>query len=104
MSFLEEPGDLAEVPLAAVLIEALNQRATGVLTVSHGGGASRLFVRDGIPVGAQSFGGFNPLGRVLLAAGVIDVDVLGQSLAERARGGGPKGEGLIERGPSRASR
>ena len=98
MSFLEEPGDLAEVPLAAVLIEALNQRATGVLTVSHGGGASRLFVCGGIPVGAQSFGGFNPLGRVLLAAGAIDVDVLGQSLAEMARSGRPQGEVLIEMG------
>jgi hypothetical protein len=98
MSFLEEPGDLAEVPLAAVLIEALNQRATGVLTVSHGGGASRLFVRDGIPVGAQSFGGFNPLGRVLLAAGAIDVDVLGQSLTEMARSGRQQGEVLIEMG------
>jgi curved DNA-binding protein CbpA len=98
MSFLEEPGELAEVPLAAVLIEALNQRATGVLTVSHGGGASRLFVRDGIPVGAQSFGGFNPLGRVLLAAGAIDVDVLGQSLAEMARSGRQQGAVLIEMG------
>ena len=87
MSLLEGPGDLADVPLAAVLLDALNQRATGVLTVEHGGGASRLFVREGVPVGAQSFGGFKPLGQALLAMGAIDVDALSQSLAEMARTG-----------------
>jgi curved DNA-binding protein CbpA len=98
MSFLEEPGDLAEVPLAAVLIEALNQRATGVLTVDHGNGSSKVYVRDGIPVGAQSFRGFKPLGQVLLAAGVIDVEALGKSLAEMARSGRQQGEVLVEMG------
>jgi len=98
MSFLEAPGDLAEVPLAAVLIEALNQRATGVLTVDHGNGSSRVFVRDGIPVGAQSFRGFKPLGQALLAAGVIDVDALGRSLAEMARSGRHQGDVLVEMG------
>ncbi|HTP27003.1 MAG TPA: DUF4388 domain-containing protein [Anaeromyxobacteraceae bacterium] len=98
MSLLEGPGDLAQVPLAAVLIDALNQRATGVLTVEHGNGASRVFLRDGIPVGAQSFCDFRPLGQALLAAGLIDVEELGQSLAEMARSGRPQGELLIEMG------
>lgn len=98
MSLLQGPGDLAEVPLAAVLLDVLNQRATGVLTVEHGGSASRLFVRDGVPVGAQSFGGFKPLGQALLAAGAIDVDHLGRSLAEMARSGRPQGEVLVEMG------
>jgi curved DNA-binding protein CbpA len=98
MSLLEGPGDLAEVPLAAVLLDMLNRRATGVLTVEHGAGASRLFVRDGVPVGAQSFGGFRPLGQALLAAGAIDVDALGQSLAEMARSGRHQGEILVEMG------
>ena len=98
MSFLHEPGDLAEVPLAAVLLEVLNQRATGVLTVDQGQGASRVFLRDGVPVGAQSFAGFKPLGQGLLAAGLIDVDALGKSLAEMARTGRPQGEILIELG------
>jgi hypothetical protein len=45
MSFLHEPGDLASTPLAAILLEALNLRATGVLAVAHGGGTSRLWIR-----------------------------------------------------------
>ncbi|HYS81458.1 MAG TPA: DnaJ domain-containing protein [Anaeromyxobacteraceae bacterium] len=98
MSFLHEPGDLAQVPLAAVLLEVLNQRATGVLVVHHVQGASRVFLRDGVPVGAQSFGGFKPLGQALLASGLIDVDALGKSLAEMARTGRPQGEILVELG------
>lgn len=98
MSVLDEPGDLAQVPLAAVLIEALNQRATGVLTVEHDGGKSRIFLRDGVPVGASSFTGFRPLGQALLAAGLIDVEALGRSLAEMARSGRPQGEVLVELG------
>jgi curved DNA-binding protein CbpA len=98
MSLIEQPGDLAEVPLAAVLIDALNGRATGVLTVEHDGGSSRVFLRDGFPVGAQSFTGFKPLGQALLADGTIDVDALGQSLAEMARTGKLQGELLVEMG------
>ncbi|GEJ56848.1 DnaJ domain-containing protein [Anaeromyxobacter diazotrophicus] len=98
MSFLDEPGDLAQVPLAAVLLEALNRRVTGVLTVEHGGGASRVYLRHGVPAGAQSFGGFRPLGQALLAAGLIDVDALGRSLAEMAATGRPQGEVLVAMG------
>ncbi|MFL5271844.1 MAG: DUF4388 domain-containing protein, partial [Anaeromyxobacteraceae bacterium] len=98
MAILDGTGDLAEVPLAAVLIEALNLRATGVLTVEHGGGASRVWLRDGIPVGSQSFTGFRPLGQALLADGVIDVEALSRSLAEMARTGKPQGELLVEMG------
>ncbi len=98
MPLLDGPGDLAEVPLAAVLLDVLNQRATGVLTVEDEGGASRLFVRDGVPVGAQSFAGFNPLGQALLAAGLIDVETLGRSLSEMARTGRPQGEVLVGMG------
>ena len=96
MSFLDHPGDLAEVPLAAVLIEALNHRATGVLTVDHGEGASRLFLRDGIPIGAQSFTAFRPLGAALLAAGIIEAAALERSLAEMARSGRRQGDILVE--------
>lgn len=98
MSLLDEPGDLAQVPLAAVLIEALTQRASGVLTVEHDGGASRVFLRHGVAVGAQSFTGFKPLGQALLAAGLIDVDALGSSLAEMAASGRPQGEVLVAMG------
>lgn len=98
MSFLHEPGDLAQTPLAAVLLEALNLRASGVLAVEHGGGTSRLWFRAGRPVGAQVFTGFRPLGHMLLQAGLIDIDALSRSLATMAETGRPQGEILIEAG------
>jgi tetratricopeptide (TPR) repeat protein len=98
MSFLSEPGDLAQTPLAAVLLEALNQRATGVLEVVHGGGTSRLWFREGRPVGAQVFAGFKPLGMMLLQAGLIDIDALSKSLALMAETKRPQGAILVEMG------
>jgi curved DNA-binding protein CbpA len=98
MSILHEPGDLSQTPLAAVLLEALNQRSDGVLAVDHGGGTSRLWFRSGQPVGAQVFTGFRPLGHMLLQAGKIDVDALSRSLAEMAGSGRPQGEILVQLG------
>jgi tetratricopeptide (TPR) repeat protein len=98
MSLLQTPGDLAQTPLAAVLIEALNVRATGVLEVAHGGGTSRLWFRDGRPVGAQVFEGFRPLGKILLQAGKIDIDALSASLSRVQKTGRPQGELLVEMG------
>src|SRR5512138_506039 len=98
MSLLQSPGDLAETPLAAILIEALNLRATGVLAVAHGGGKSRLWFRDGRPVGAQVFAGFRPLGMMLLQAGMIDIDALSVSLSLMAKTKRPQGELLVEMG------
>ncbi len=98
MSFLHEPGDLARTPLAAILLEALNLRATGVLTVQHGGGTSRIFIQDGKPVGAQVVSGVRPLGHMLLQAGAIDVDTLSRSLAVMAETRRPQGEILVEMG------
>ena len=98
MSFLREPGDLAQTPLAAILLEAWNLRLAGELTVKQAGGDSRLFFRDGVPVGAQTFAGFHPLGQVLLGQGAIDIETLGRSLAEMARTGRRQGEVLVEMG------
>jgi hypothetical protein len=98
MSFLHDPGDVARTPLAAVLLEALNLRASGVLEVEHGGGTSRLWFRDGRPVGAQVFTGFRPLGLMLLQAGLIDIDALSGSLAAMAETRRPQGELLVEMG------
>ena len=98
MSFLREPGDLARTPLAAILLEAWNLRLTGELTVHQAGGDSRLFFRDGVPVGAQTFAGFHPLGQILLGQGVIDIETLGRSLAEMASTGRRQGEVLVEMG------
>ena len=101
MSFLREPGDLAQTPLAAILLEAWNLRLTGELTVHRSGGDSRLFFRDGVPVGAQTFVGFHPLGEILLGQGVIDIETLGRSLADMARTGRRQGEVLVEMGAVR---
>jgi tetratricopeptide (TPR) repeat protein len=98
MSFLHEPGDLSGTPLAAILLEALNLRATGVLEVAQGAGTSRLWFRDGRPVGAQVVTGFRPLGLALVQAGLIDVEALSGSLARMAETKRPQGEILVELG------
>jgi len=98
MSFLDQPGDLSRTPLAAILLEVWNLRLSGSLTVEQGGGSSRLFFRDGVPVGAQVFAGFRPLGHFLLSKGLIDLDALERCLAEMARTHRPQGEILVEMG------
>ena len=98
MSFLREPGDLSRTPLAAILLEAWSIRATGELTVQQPGGDSRLYFRDGMPVGAQTFAGFHPLGQILLGRGLIDIETLGRSLAEMARTKRRQGDVLVEMG------
>jgi DnaJ-domain-containing protein 1 len=98
VSFLQQPGDLAQTPLAALLLEALNVRATGTLEIQGGGGTHKLFLRDGVPVGAQTFVGFKPLGQYLLAKGLIDIDALNRSLLAMAEARRPQGEVLVEMG------
>jgi tetratricopeptide (TPR) repeat protein len=98
MGLLSEPGDLSRTPLAAILLEALNVRASGVLEVTHGGGTSRVWFRDGRPVGAAVFQGFRPLGQMLLEAGMIDIDALSKSLQRMAETRRPQGELLVEMG------
>ena len=98
MSFLDQPGDLARTPLAAILLEVWNLRLSGALTVDQKGGASRLFFRHGVPVGAQVFKGFRPLGHFLLAKGLIDMEALERCLAEMARAHRPQGEILLDMG------
>jgi tetratricopeptide (TPR) repeat protein len=98
MSFLHEPGDLSRTPLAALLLEAFNLRASGVLSVQHDGGTSRLYLRAGAPVGAQVFTGFRPLGMLLLQEGLIDIEALSRSLQQMAETGRPQGEILVGMG------
>ncbi|HEU4385322.1 MAG TPA: DnaJ domain-containing protein [Anaeromyxobacteraceae bacterium] len=98
MSVLREPGDLARTPLAALLLAALNEKATGVLTVEHPKGTARLYLRTGMPAGAQVFLGFKPLGQYLLQRGLIDIVALNESLVRMSQGGGPQGRILVEMG------
>src|SRR5574341_756005 len=98
MSVLRDPGDLARTPLAALLLAALNEKASGVLTVEHPRGTSRLYLRTGMPVGAQTFMDFKPLGQHLLQRGLIDIATLNESLARMASTGPPPGRILVEMG------
>src|SRR5574342_32841 len=98
MSVLREPGDLARTPLAALLLATLNEKATGVLTVEHPRGTARLYLRTGMPVGAQVFMGFKPLGQHLLQRGRTDIEALNESLSRMAQGEGPQGRILVEMG------
>ncbi len=98
MRLLSEPGDLARTPLAAVLLEALNLRASGVLEIQDRGSRSRLWFHEGRPVGAQVVAGFRPLGIALLQAGRIDVEALSRSLSIMAETGRAQGEILVELG------
>ena len=98
MGLLDSGGDLAATPLAALLFDAMELQATGALTVSHAGAVSRVFVRGGLPAGAQSFASFRPLGQILVQQRLIDMDALSRSLAEMARTGRPQGEILVELG------
>lgn len=98
MSVLREAGDLARTPLAALLLAALNEKATGVLTVEHPKGTARLYLRTGMPVGAQTFLGFKPLGLHLLQRGRIDMMALNESLSRMAQTGQPQGRILVEMG------
>src|SRR5512145_2365399 len=98
MSVLRDPGDLARTPLAALLLAALNEKATGVLTVEHPKGTARLYLRTGMPVGAQIFMGFKPLGQHLLQRGLIDMVALDESLARMAQTRQPQGSILVAMG------
>lgn len=90
-------GDLAVSPLAAVLLEALRSRATGVLEIEARGGTSQLYLRAGHPAGTQVFFGFRSLGHFLLDLGWIDIVGLDRSLAAVARGQ-KQGRALVELG------
>ena len=98
MSLLHDAGDLAQTPLAAILLEALNLRATGAFTIQSEQGSFKLFINAGVPVGAQVYAGFKPLGQFLLAKGIIDIQALDQSLSEMARTHKQQGEVLVEMG------
>jgi curved DNA-binding protein CbpA len=60
MSVLARPGDLAEVPLATVLVEALQQRVTGELHVADGAGVWRIMVGEGRVFAVIAPGGEQP--------------------------------------------
>src|SRR5450631_1044492 len=90
-------GDLAQVPLASVLITALKQKVSGELSIEHASGQDQVYFQEGVPTGTHVLHAFKPLGRLLLEMGWIDMDALNQSL-ELMSQGRRQGEALLEIG------
>src|SRR5580692_11135323 len=89
--------DLAQTPLANILIAALKQKATGQLTIRGSKGDDRIYFRAGIPSGSQVLEPFKPLGRMLFELGWINEQQLNQSL-EQMHKGEKQGEALVKLG------
>ncbi|MGH9121251.1 MAG: DUF4388 domain-containing protein, partial [Acidimicrobiales bacterium] len=89
--------DLAQTPLANVLIAALKQKATGQLTIRAPGYEDRIYFSAGVPSGTQVPEPFKPLGRMLLGLGWINQDQLDRSLEEMKKGE-RQGEALVKLG------
>ncbi|MDY0000593.1 MAG: response regulator, partial [Polyangia bacterium] len=65
-------GDLAERPLAKLLLDLLEEQATGVLTLRRGQIKKEVFIVHGAPVGAESNIRTETLGHYLVAKSVLD--------------------------------
>ncbi len=89
--------DLADSPLAIVLVNALKLKITGELSLHHDNGEDRIYFQGGIPTGTQVFHNFKPLGRMLLEAGQITMQQLEESL-ELMKKGQRQGEALVAMG------
>src|ERR1700722_10418007 len=89
--------DLAQTPLANVLIVALKQKATGQLTIRYPAGEDRIFFSAGIPSGSQMPDPVRRLGGMLLELGWINEEQLDQSIAQKQIGE-RQGEALVKIG------
>ncbi len=89
--------NLAQTPLASVLITALKQKVTGELTIRHALGEDGLYFQSGVPTGTQVMRAFKPLGRLLLELGWIDMPAMEKSVELMAQGR-RQGEALVEIG------
>jgi curved DNA-binding protein CbpA len=89
--------DLAQTPLANVLIAALKQKATGQLTIRYPEGEHRIFFNAGIPAGSQLPDPVRRLGQMLVELSWISETQLEQSLQEK-QVGERQGEALVKIG------
>ena len=69
-------GNLAEWPLAGLLVAAQRTGATGVLRLRSPDGVASVFFRDGLAAGAAGTLGYAPLGQVILEEGLIQTEEL----------------------------
>lgn len=67
-------GSLEELPLPVLLLRLYRRRYSGTLSVSREGGEKRIFLREGVPVMAESNLPSESLGVMLMDAGRITRD------------------------------
>src|SRR4051812_41778275 len=96
---------MVNTPLAAALLAAHKERATGWLTLSAHGRTTKLALREGRVVDAEWGLGHHGVGAALLARGRIDAATL-DVLWARGEAGKPDQETLLELGllPSEAAK
>jgi hypothetical protein len=90
-------GDLSELPLPDILQHVHLSRATGVLTVLHGGAKKSLYVKSGRVVFASSNLPNDRLGELLLREGKITVEEYEASIKAISKGK-RQGKALVEMG------
>src|SRR6185503_3669648 len=90
-------GDLSELTLPEILQHLRLSKATGVLTVSHGGAKKSLFIKSGRVVFASSNLPNDRLGELLLREGKITVEEYEASI-KAINKGRRQGKALVEMG------
>lgn len=90
-------GDLAELTLPEILQHLRLSKATGVLTVTHGGAKKSLYVKGGRVVFASSNLPNDRLGELLLREGKITVEEYEASIKAISKGK-RQGKALVEMG------
>lgn len=90
-------GDLSELTLPEILQHLRLSRATGVLTVAHGGASKSVYVKAGRVVFASSNLPNDRLGELLLREGKISVEEYEASIKAISKGK-RQGKALVEMG------
>src|SRR5437867_4362627 len=90
-------GDLSELTLPEILQHLRLSKATGVLTVAHGGAKKSLYVKGGRVVFASSNLPNDRLGELLLREGKITVEEYEASIKAISKGK-RQGKALVEMG------
>jgi hypothetical protein len=98
MSTTVAAGTISPASLPRLFGRIYRERSDGRLVVEHDGGRSVAYFRKGRPVGVNVFARFKPLGMILLESGMIDVQTLDASLAEKSRKDILHGQVLLEMG------
>src|SRR5690242_390595 len=88
----EVAGSFRQHPLPKLLFYLYRKQFTGMMTVRLSSGENRVYLRDGMPVGAEASETVEPIGRILLELGIIDENVYNLSLAQAAKTGQRQGD------------